>query len=337
MPDAELPKRSRRRHILALGAVIVGAGFTTTAANAASIAAQMEAVRKLEAEIAGYDARYNQAAASYAGAQAKVTELNARIATNTKALAKAKTDYSDAQSTLGSRLSMIYRQPEPTQVELLLRSNSFSEAISNVNYLDRVQKQDGRVVVKIRTLKQRIETARVALIADRKEQAQHAAEAKTLAVQLNTVRVARRGVLVSAQRTLNVMIAAEAARRANAARLAALRNAQRRVTRQIGGKTVSVPVSTTGGGGSTTPTASAASPDLAAKLAAIAQCESGGNPTAVSPSGAYRGKFQFDPGTWASLGGSGTDPAAASEAEQDRVAAKLYAQQGASPWPVCGR
>ena len=32
--------------------------------------------------------------------------------------------------------------------------------------------------------------------------------------------------------------------------------------------------------------------------------------------GAYRGKYQFDYGTWASVGGTG-DPAAASEAEQD--------------------
>jgi hypothetical protein len=71
-------------------------------------------------------------------------------------------------------------------------------------------------------------------------------------------------------------------------------------------------------------------------LAAIARCESGGNYHAVSPSGQYRGAFQFDYRTWASVGGRG-DPAAASPAEQDQRAAKLYAQQGASPWPVCGR
>lgn len=70
-------------------------------------------------------------------------------------------------------------------------------------------------------------------------------------------------------------------------------------------------------------------------LSRIAQCESGGNPSAVSPSGQYRGKYQFDYGTWASVGGHG-DPAAASEAEQDQRAAILYSQSGPSPWPVCG-
>lgn len=70
-------------------------------------------------------------------------------------------------------------------------------------------------------------------------------------------------------------------------------------------------------------------------LEAIAACESGGNPSAVSATGAYRGKYQFSPSTWAAVGGSG-DPAAAPEAEQDRRAAILYAQSGPGQWPVCG-
>lgn len=69
-------------------------------------------------------------------------------------------------------------------------------------------------------------------------------------------------------------------------------------------------------------------------LNAIAACESGGDPTAVNAAG-YYGKYQFDLGTWASVGGSG-NPAEASEEEQDYRAALLYSQSGSSPWPVCG-
>jgi hypothetical protein len=72
-----------------------------------------------------------------------------------------------------------------------------------------------------------------------------------------------------------------------------------------------------------------------ATLESIAACESGGNPEAVSPEGTYRGKYQFDQGTWESVGGSG-DPAAAPEAEQDYRAALLYSESGSSPWPICG-
>ena len=69
-------------------------------------------------------------------------------------------------------------------------------------------------------------------------------------------------------------------------------------------------------------------------LHAIAQCESGGNPRAVSSDGQYRGKYQFSQGTWEGLGGTG-DPAKAPEWKQDRLALKLYRQRGNAPWPNC--
>ena len=70
--------------------------------------------------------------------------------------------------------------------------------------------------------------------------------------------------------------------------------------------------------------------------AALAECESGGNPRAVSPNGTYRGLYQFDLSTWRSVGGSG-DPIDASSAEQTRRAQLLFAERGRSPWPVCGK
>jgi peptidoglycan hydrolase-like protein with peptidoglycan-binding domain len=73
---------------------------------------------------------------------------------------------------------------------------------------------------------------------------------------------------------------------------------------------------------------------LPAVLRRIAECESGGNPRAVSPGGQYRGKYQFSRETWRALGGTG-DPADAPEWQQDRLALKLYRQAGTSPWPNC--
>ena len=97
-------------------------------------------------------------------------------------------------------------------------------------------------------------------------------------------------------------------------------------------------LSSSSSGAATTPAAAPAGSGTApnATLAKIAQCESSGNPAAVSPSGQYRGKYQFSRQTWAEYGGSG-DPAAAPEAEQDRIAAALLAARGTQPWPVCGR
>jgi len=76
-------------------------------------------------------------------------------------------------------------------------------------------------------------------------------------------------------------------------------------------------------------------PGVRATLERIAACESHGNPRAIGGGGAYRGKYQFSFGTWASVGGKG-DPARASEAEQDRRAAMLLKHGGRGHWPVCG-
>lgn len=72
------------------------------------------------------------------------------------------------------------------------------------------------------------------------------------------------------------------------------------------------------------------------QLAAIAQCESHGNPRSIGGGGLYRGKYQMTTSIWASVGGHG-DPAAASEQEQDKRAALLYKRSGPGQWPVCGR
>jgi hypothetical protein len=84
-----------------------------------------------------------------------------------------------------------------------------------------------------------------------------------------------------------------------------------------------------------TTTAAAPRSSSSSLLARIAQCESGGNPTAISADGRYRGKYQFTRATWRAMGGTG-DPAAAPESEQDQRAAALLARDGTSPWPVCG-
>jgi uncharacterized protein YabE (DUF348 family) len=69
---------------------------------------------------------------------------------------------------------------------------------------------------------------------------------------------------------------------------------------------------------------------------ALARCESGGNPRAVSSNGRYRGLYQFSMGTWQGVGGSG-DPIDASAGEQTYRAKLLYKRSGRSPWPTCGR
>jgi peptidoglycan hydrolase-like protein with peptidoglycan-binding domain len=65
--------------------------------------------------------------------------------------------------------------------------------------------------------------------------------------------------------------------------------------------------------------------------AEIVQCESGGNYAAVNPQSGAGGAYQILPSTWQAYGGQGS-PQNAPKAEQDRIAAQIYAQQGRSAW-----
>lgn len=87
----------------------------------------------------------------------------------------------------------------------------------------------------------------------------------------------------------------------------------------------------TSGGTAANPSGSAAG----LNWAALAKCESGGNPTVVSKNGKYHGLYQFSVSTWQSVGGTGL-PSQASASEQTLRAQMLYERSGAGPWPHCG-
>lgn len=80
-----------------------------------------------------------------------------------------------------------------------------------------------------------------------------------------------------------------------------------------------------------------------AGLSRLRACESGGNYSAVSRNGLYRGAYQFHRGTWNSVAGKfyphlrGVDPASAAPFDQDRMTRALWSTGGPRNWPVCSR
>lgn len=83
---------------------------------------------------------------------------------------------------------------------------------------------------------------------------------------------------------------------------------------------------------SSTSASSAASGDV---WAALAQCESGGNPATNTGNGFY-GLYQFSLSTWQAYGGTGL-PSDASAATQTAIAQKLQAAAGWGQWPGCAK
>jgi hypothetical protein len=70
--------------------------------------------------------------------------------------------------------------------------------------------------------------------------------------------------------------------------------------------------------------------------AALANCESHGNPGAVGGGGRYFGAFQFSLSTWHSLGYGG-NPVDYPYATQLEAAQRLVARSGWGQFPICGR
>jgi hypothetical protein len=70
--------------------------------------------------------------------------------------------------------------------------------------------------------------------------------------------------------------------------------------------------------------------------AALARCESSGNPSARSADGRYSGAFQFSDATWHSLGfeGRAADHPYSAQVE---AAKRLQARSGWGQWPRCAR
>ena len=79
-----------------------------------------------------------------------------------------------------------------------------------------------------------------------------------------------------------------------------------------------------------------------AGLSRLRACESGGNYSAVSRNGLYRGAYQFSRRTWSNVAKNvlptfaSVDPAAAPPHVQDAMARALWAATGPRSWPVCG-
>ncbi|WP_026460305.1 resuscitation-promoting factor [Schaalia suimastitidis] len=87
---------------------------------------------------------------------------------------------------------------------------------------------------------------------------------------------------------------------------------------------------TTSSTSTTTSSTTVASGDV---WAALARCESGGNPTTNTGNG-YYGMYQFSLPTWRSVGGTGL-PSEASAEEQTMRAQILQARSGWGQWPAC--
>ncbi len=327
------PERRRVAYVTAAAAIAIAGAAITAGLNAAPaterLTGQQAQVRELEAQLISLDGEAGAIADAHSQAATRLQEARGAVAKNTRDLKLARKNRAKAIENLERRLVAIYQTKKPSIAEVVLGSSDINDTLDQLDLLRRAGEQDRDVLASVKGTRQQLANSRGALLRLRGEAADQERDAREKRQAMERLLAERREVLETARGALASAEAAQADRIA-----AAQAQGEEQIRERAEPVSNSAPEGSTSTSNTPDPPPSSSS-SVSEHLARIAQCESGGNPRAISPSGLYRGKYQFSTDTWIAVGGSG-DPAAASEAEQDRRAAILYSQRGAQPWPICG-
>jgi septal ring factor EnvC (AmiA/AmiB activator) len=286
------------------------------AALGEEIRAAQEQVLTAEGEAAEATAREEALSGLLANGRARAAQLASEVARTESRLLRERQRLRRARRVLAQRLVAIYRSGTPSTASVVLGSGDMDELAVRAEYLERIEDSDAELAARVEQVRDSVrdDLARIAdlkaradahnerLEAARSEIATVRGEAEAAAARLESVSAARSAALTTLKERIGGWVedieAAEAASRAAA---------EETVGRWLGGP-YSIPTY-------------------------IVMCESGGNYSALNPSSGAGGAYQILPSTWDLYGGSGA-PHDAPKAEQDRIAAEIWADSGGSAW-VC--
>jgi septal ring factor EnvC (AmiA/AmiB activator) len=285
----------------------------------AGSAARLGAViGKVERQLAALERRRAAVAAELARDEARLAAVQADLRAERARLARLRARLAEAQAALRDRLVALYKAPELDLATLVLHARGFADLVERTTFLRRVRDQDQRI---IRTLRgARADATRAVARFARDE-----ARAQDIVTGLRARRAA-----------LTRMAGAAAERRATLARARAARLAALHATRAsrlaVEARIRRIERAEAARAAALARAASAGPGGPWAIPWPIVQCESGGQNLPPNGAGAS-GYYQILPTTWRENGGSGPGAWRASKAEQDRVAARIWAGgSGASRW-----
>ena len=290
--------------------------------EASSISSQLQSTTAelagAEAEAAKAQAREEKLSALLTEGRERAAELAQKLEDTKHRLAVEKARLQRSREVLADRLVAIYESGTPDAATLVLEADDYQDLVARNDYLRAINEADSALAERVAEVRAAVhrEVLRVAnfeaeavdydeeLEAARAEIAsvREAAEAST--ARLQSLRADREASLSTLKGDI-----ADWVDEIQEARLAESEaEAEEEVGRWLGGP-YSIPTY-------------------------IVMCESGGNYSALNPSSGAGGAYQILPSTWELYGGQG-EPQNAPKAEQDRIAAEIWADSGSSAW-VCG-
>ena len=269
--------------------------------------AQSADVSELQSDAREAGARAMELAAEIEDAREQSRALEDDLAAAEEELAEVQSRYKRALGVLSKRLVDIYKTGKPDGLTVILESDGFDDLEMRAEYLDALNDADRKIAERVSSLREEVED-RYAEIADLKQRIDE--EAARLSDARSEFTAAEASAEKKATMLGDVLAANQADLSDAEGRLADL-EAEQDASSSGGGDAYL-------GGPYSIPTY-------------IVMCESGGNYRALNPSSMAGGAYQIIPSTWHAYGGTGYAHQA-SKAEQDRIAAMIWADVGPGAW-----
>lgn len=270
---------------------------------------------KVQQQLATLERRRAEVQADLDRDRAELAEVQEDLRAERARLARLRERLAEARAMLADRLLTRYKASDVDVLSVVLNASSFSDLLERADFLRRIQQNDEEILVTVRDARAdaAAETKRLAAAEDRQREIVAAVTARR-----NAVASMAQGVAARRETLMRI-------RAARAAALAATRRDRRNVEKRLREAEAAM---------ARAATASSIPKDGWAIPWEIVQCESGGQNLPPNSAGAS-GYYQFMPETWRGLGGKGPHAYLRPKAEQDALAAKLWAGgRGAHNW-VC--
>jgi septal ring factor EnvC (AmiA/AmiB activator) len=326
--------------LCALLAILIAAVGTATAGKADELEAKLAQAREeasalsgklqattaeladAEAEAAKAQAREEKVTALLAEGRERAAELATELEATKHRLQVEKARLRRSRQVLADRLVAIYESGTPNAAALVLEADDYQDLVARNDYLRAINEADSALAERVAEVRAAVhrEVLRVtdleaeAVAYDERLEAAQAEvaavreAAESSAARLQSLSASREASLATLKSDIAEWVDEIQEARAAEAREASEAEAEEEVGRWLGGP-YSIPTY-------------------------IVMCESGGNYSALNPSSGAGGAYQILPSTWELYGGQG-EPQTAPKAEQDRIAAEIWADSGPSAW-VCG-
>jgi septal ring factor EnvC (AmiA/AmiB activator) len=266
-------------------------------------------------EVAIVQGRLAEVEADLASAEARLAATRERLSTGRRRLVRLRRRHADGRNLLAAQLVHDYKADPPDIVSLVLGADSFADLIERIAFARRMHDRNAEIVARVRDA--RVRTRHLAsvlgrLAASRREDAQAIAARRAALATMRDGLAARQATLVSARGARTRALAGTRSGRVSA---------QRALDQLVAERARAAAQSPSGPWAIPWP---------------IVQCESGGQNLPPNGAGAS-GYYQMLPSTWKGLGGSTPHAYLAPKAEQDRLAATLWAGgAGAGNWVCAG-